>query len=161
MKAVIALVCTAKQLLLYGKEQMKCWCFPAFALLNLKCRAELLSSDLFGTAYWCVGPWAWALFLLRFLFSSRPLLLPKLWSLFVGCELSTEPKGGSSPADCSGVCPVCLWWDWFTSSPPFSSTGLSHQRQLMSPLLIAVMPQHEAVHVYQMSNRYLLAADLA
>lgn len=37
-------------LLLYGKEQMKCWCFPAFALLNLKCRAELLSSDLFATA---------------------------------------------------------------------------------------------------------------
>lgn len=37
-------------LVLYGKEQMKCWCFPAFALLNLKCRAELLSSDLFATA---------------------------------------------------------------------------------------------------------------
>lgn len=111
-----------------------------------------------------MGPWARALFLLRFLFSSWPLLLPKLCSLFVGCELSTEPKGSSNPADCSGVCLVCLvclWWDWFTSSPPFSTTGLSHQRQLISLLLLAVMPQHEAVHVYQMSNRYLLAADLA
>lgn len=158
MKAVIALVCTAKPLLLYGKKQMKYWCFPAFALLNIKCRAELLSSDLFGTAYWCVGLWARALFLRRFLFSSRPLVTQTVFFL---CGVwSTKPKAGSSLADCSGVCPVCLWWYWFTSSPPFSRTGLSHQRQLMSLLLIPVMPQHEAMHVYWMSKSYLLAADL-